>query len=148
MEQKKNSVVSWVANGIAFSAVPLGRSRAYTKMNVYANQYLIAVVYRVQAAQALAQVLVKEPKPIITAQEFVARSMAASYSVKGIDRLTQAYCLKTAHGTFKVGYVRNPFEEPWAICPKANGDFGLSFAIGPETLFYSEEIVNTETTVE
>jgi len=45
--------------------------------------------------------------------------------------------LKTSqHGFCEVGYIRNPDLDPWAVCPKLNAGFGLSFAVHYGTSLY------------
>lgn len=48
--------------------------------------------------------------------------------------------LETSHlGFCRVGHVRNPYTDPWAVCPDENGGFGLSFAIHSGTTMHLVE---------
>ena len=45
----------------------------------------------------------------------------------------QCVYLSTFSGEHLVGHIRWPVTDPWAVCPKANGGFGLSFCVSYET---------------
>ena len=67
---------------------------------------------------------------IITVREF---------NEKGAPEGFKAF-LPTLSGDLEVGYIRWPEVDPWAVCPKENGGYGMSFMVGLNTHLILKEV--------
>ena len=61
------------------------------------------------------------------------------FTEKGAPEGSKAF-LPTFMGDVEVGYIRWPETNPWAVCPKENAGFGLSFMVGHDTLLIVKEV--------
>ena len=62
---------------------------------------------------------------MLTVQEYIANPPA------------EPVFIKTAWGFQEVGYVRWPDSNPWVVCPKENGGFGISYCVHYGTRLYT-----------
>ena len=44
--------------------------------------------------------------------------------------------LATHRGLVRIGYIRWPDSDPWAVCPAENGGLGFSYCVGGRDLVY------------
>ncbi len=81
-----------------------------------------------EAAAAEAMGLTRQ----LTLREFLDRRPA------GVDRQPVGPVFIFARGRMqRVGYIRWPCSDPWAVCPEENGGFGLSYAVHFGTVLWT-----------
>lgn len=69
-----------------------------------------------------------EFKKFITVQDFIDKGF----------KFDRPVFLHTFNGYAEVSGIRWPESNPWAVCPKENGGFGMSFCVHYGTKLYHE----------
>ena len=70
----------------------------------------------------------------------MARTITVREYIEGAGQGSTVY-IQTFNGMEEVSYIRDPQDDPWVVCDKANGGFGIEYAVhyGTELILTPDE---------